>query len=1212
MGNVAKQTKDRSPLRWGDIDDIFNDPTEAVPTAEVFDRLVERQFEKYGEHIETPCAEARELLDQWAEDCGKSCLHLWHAACARLQPRLEAVGIGPCVNEVIDTPDAKGLNSAPRINDAELLGSNHDDMQELLAKPFVCMTGKLYGQKDRRNTQDGAWKRVEMPLLDWIKGAGKGKNSWGFSRHPESKLKEGTSVVLADAIEGARTDSAIQTMYAVGLDIDSGASLDAVIDKLEELGVFALVYTSHSHGKSSLVLKHDDIMRKLKLDKSPNRTQIQQYMRLHHKDRYDEGFIDTIEIEDVRKQTKDGLRTTLKTAPLDKFRVILPLWEPVELADLGSTVNQWKDAWADAVCGVSVNMLGINFDATCSDVNRLFFTPRHPKDGEYYSAVVQGRPLRYEEIVPHSKARYIKERGPSDPFAAVGGDLGGEPKREQFTTDDNLDLNKWHRGYKERWNAADAIESFCSDKVRVAGGEKAGTVHLECPFEHEHSSEGGTATMAMNPEENEAGYWTIFCRHDACQGRDKLEFIKAMVDDKWLDASVLTDEDWCVPIADDETDCSATLRDVSPSNDERSKIYLVIDNEMAGVLPEVSVLDLTKTCTKLIKRPDFDENAQAYLVEKVARRTHLGKITAKKLVKEALATNKGSLKLKKKRKKGAPPEIDLDDNQHRSAVDAAFKIMTDASDDPKLFHNGGRLTEIRTDEYETLSIASVSSMAFKARLEEHIDFTRDDKNVQAPQAIANAAYHKPFNTYPPLFRITTFPTYSAKMALIMTDGYHPESGLYHKRKTSVPIQKVAASPTPEEVSNAVELLVDLFADFPLDAMTRGELFKAVQSGTDVPSLCHILSAALTSICRDMIDGPTPNHLGRKDKPRVGATKIMGVASKIGTFDFAKPQSLPDSRSEVQKTIIASLDSGGSYVFFDNLPTGHENESDELAAAITAWPFYTGRRLGHTEMVTVKVSQVWISTGIRTQLSEQLAERTLLIDLDPQMETPGDRPTSSFKYNMDSYLPANVGKYTHALLVLVQNWISKGCPKWKGQALGGFESHAGVIGGILDAAGIYGFMGNREKLKSTVQSENPETEFLDALIEEYHSPLSKGREVLFRAWGDQPAPKSLKNDGERVSFEYADARVVSIKDVLNREGIAQKGWGYVVNEEGKVSYPDKARKTVPQKIATLTSTVREWRDAQTEIEQRQGRYVFEKVHKDQFGVMYRFIRLPLIG
>ncbi|WP_273283217.1 primase-helicase family protein [Pseudooceanicola atlanticus] len=457
-----------------------------------------------------------------------------------------------------------------KLNDAELLGVDHPEMQEMLQRPFVAMTGDLYGARDRRNTQDGDWKRVELPLLGWMVGADKGDvtngvthlRPWGLTRHPEAKSKEGSSIVLADALDGARTDSAIQTMYAVGLDIDSGAKLKDVLDKLEELGLFAIVYTSFSHGKSELVLKHDDIMRKLKLDDSPTRPQIQEYLREHHKDRFDASFINSIEIIETRKQTKDGLRTVLKTEPLDKFRVILPLWEPVELADLAPTVNQWKDVWADAVTGVAVNMLGVNFDSTSCDVNRLFYTPRHPEGADWYSAVVMGRPLRFEEIKPHSKTEYQKSRGVSDPFAAgtVGADGSGD--REQFVTEDGLNLNRWHRTHKDRFLMADVIESFVPDKVRVAGGERVGTVHLECPFEHEHSSEGGTATLARNPDANEFGVWSVACQHDSCRGRDKLEFLKAMLDENWFPEDVLTDEDWLIPLPDE--DLTPIVSDADP------------------------------------------------------------------------------------------------------------------------------------------------------------------------------------------------------------------------------------------------------------------------------------------------------------------------------------------------------------------------------------------------------------------------------------------------------------------------------------------------------------------------------------------------------------------------------------------------------------------------------------------------------------------------
>lgn len=127
------------------------------------------------------------------------------------------------------------------LNDAIILGEEHPDMVELLNRDVTFMTGNMYGAKDRRNTQDGDWQEVKLPLASWIGGGGEGKKAWGLSRHPVGKDKSGASIVLAKALGGKRTDRAIETMYAIGIDIDSGARLDETVAKLVELGIFATV-----------------------------------------------------------------------------------------------------------------------------------------------------------------------------------------------------------------------------------------------------------------------------------------------------------------------------------------------------------------------------------------------------------------------------------------------------------------------------------------------------------------------------------------------------------------------------------------------------------------------------------------------------------------------------------------------------------------------------------------------------------------------------------------------------------------------------------------------------------------------------------------------------------------------------------------------------------------------------------------------------------
>ncbi len=997
----------------------------------------------------------------------------------------------PDVVEELEGTTASEEDSEPelteivKMNDAELLGKDHPDMQALLNKPAVFMAGDLYGAKDRRNTQDGDWQRVELPWLAWLNGADNGKRTWGLTRHPVHKSKEGSSIVLADSIDGARKDGAIKTMYAVGLDIDSGAKLDDVIAKLEEKGLFAVVYTSHSHGKDTLVLKHDDIMRKLKLDESPNRTQIQIYLREHHKDRFDDEFIQTIEIGELRKQTPDGLRTILKTEPLDKFRVILPLWEPIELADLGASVNAWKEAWADVVIGVGVNILGVNIDATCSDVNRLFYTPRHPAGSDWYAAVVQGRPLRFEEIEPYSKIRYVKERDPGDPFASMGSDLD-TGKTELFITDNNFNLNEWHRNHKDRFLISDVIDSYCGDKIRVAGGEKAGTVHLECPYEHEHSSEGGTATMAMNPDENEAGYWTIFCRHDACNGRHKLEFLKAMLDEGWLPESVLTDGAWNIPLPDEEV--------VEETSEERE----LTPCELAAQFnTESRDEDIMKFMKRQLKLGNVDKNAQASITAEIASNTALTKRDVTRLWQDVRREMEDSLR-QRAEADGEQVETVPVVNQwdFGDMVKWGNKRIQDANaKSPRLFHYIDEIARIDENADRIPRVRMLIEKQFSAELNEitkwhHLSTVGDSerlKEVAAPSEVVSQLYNSAHTIYPRLRGLVTTPTFTRGGALISTPGFH-ESGLYYWNTGDFDIPAVSREPTAEEITEAKRLLVEeVFADFPLGGLSRDLIVAKVLNPDDpegVPAVTNLIAMLLLMFCRDLIDGPTPGHLLTKPSPGTGASLLTDVCSMIAHGEPTPAQPIPPNNEEMQKTLLTLIADGTNIVYFDNID--QSVDSGSLASALTA-PKVRGRILGKTQMAEAEVRTVWILCGNNVRMSQELIRRLVMVDLDANTSDPQHR--SGWRHeDIQTYVKENRGDLVWACLTLIQNWVAKGMKGDKGIILNSFENWSRIMGGILRDAGLKGFLRNRDALKERANDggEDDISIFLDAWWERYLS------------------------------------------------------------------------------------------------------------------------------
>ena len=978
----------------------------------------------------------------------------------------------------------------PTLLDADLLGKSTPAMEALLDKPAVFMAGQLYDQGDRRNSKDGDWKRTEFTWYEWM-----AMEKYGLANHPVAKGKQGNSLVFAEALEGARKDSAIKTMYAVGLDIDSGAALDDVIEKLIECELYAIVYTSFSHGKSKLDLKHDDIVRKLKLDDTPNRAQVQAYLREHHKDRFDADFIDGIKIVDARHQTKDGLRVIVETPPLDKFRVILPLAEPVELSDLGTTMTQWKKAWEDAVCGVAVNMLDVNFDASSCDVNRLFYTPRHPKDAEdWYAAIVQGDPLSFDEIEPYSKDSYVKKRDDSDPFA-MGTEGGNEREIQMLPSGRNL--NRWHKDHKERFLITDVIETFCDDKIRKAGGEKVGTVHIECPFEHEHSTSGGHGTMCMNPTENSEGYWTTFCRHDACSGRDKLEFVREMVEQGWFEESLLVDDQFNLGMADED------MEEEEPEPEEAEPEG--IDAEIAKFTPETSTKDLLKFLKKQAKL-GAEVAEQAAITTKMKQSTGLDKITLKRLWKTAIS----ELRTAQDEEDNNSAHPDIGEWGFDEQIEyAENRIASVNRKSPSFFQYMEVLARIEDNAESVPRIVLLDETKFRSELNAVTTWFETkmrgenvtQRKVAMPADVGRHLFGSRYSVYPNLRGLTKTPVFTKEGDLITVPGYHEASGLYYQPDNSLDIPQVPKVPTEEDVFEAKRLFIEeMFADFPLGGYKREEIIEQALHGEGIPAVTHIISMVLLMFCREMIIGPTPGHLLTKPSPGTGASLLTDICSLIANGEVTPAMTIPPSDEEMQKTLIALMSDGSNILYFDNIDK--DVNSGVLASAMTA-PKAKGRLLGHSSMLEADVRCVWVMCGNNVRLSDELIRRLVMVDLDARMAHPEER-SGWHHEDIGGWVRDNRGQLVWAALTLIQNWIAKGRPLQKKIILNSYENWSRIIGGICDEAGLGGFLSNRQELKERASDSGGDE--INILLEAWWSH-HKDKPVILRS-NDESEESSL--------------------------------------------------------------------------------------------------------
>ncbi|MGD0336197.1 MAG: hypothetical protein ABSB18_03770 [Candidatus Omnitrophota bacterium] len=306
---------------------------------------------------------------------------------------------------------------------------------------------------------------------------------------------------------------------------------------------------------------------------------------------------------------------------------------------------------------------------------------------------------------------------------------------------------------------------------------------------------------------------------------------------------------------------------------------------------------------------------------------------------------------------------------------------------------------------------------------------------------------------PYLKGIAPVPVFAPDGTLVTEPGYCEKTGFFYCPPKSFVLPKINCNPTTAELEVAKKWILDeLLGDFPF--IGRAEI-------------CHIVALLILSFVRNMIDGPTPLHLIEKSTAGTGATLLARAISYICIGgEFTVLAEGKDSE-EMRKRITSVLITAPWFLVLDNL--NRVLDSSALATILTA-TYWEDRILGQSTHLRIPVWCAWVATGNNPTLSYEITRRTIRIRLDAKTETPHLRDASQFKhYPLLPWVMENRAALVGAVLTLIQYWVAKGKPESK-KSLGGFESWAAVIGGVLECAGIEGFLENALDFYDDVQTE----------------------------------------------------------------------------------------------------------------------------------------------
>lgn len=402
------------------------------------------------------------------------------------------------------------------------------------------------------------------------------------------------------------------------------------------------------------------------------------------------------------------------------------------------------------------------------------------------------------------------------------------------------------------------------------------------------------------------------------------------------------------------------------------------------------------------------------------------------------------------------PTMRADEGDLGRAVEKVWSLLLASNRTPWLFRYAGLPTWVVPDDEGRPVAAALNEDRLRHMLARLAVWVRENAKGEVvsappPVAVVKSVLATPDPGLPVLMGIVATPVFGRNGKLLTSPGYHPDARLLYQPAPGFTVPAIPERPTPQQVEVARALISeDLLGDFPFVSPSE---------------MAHAVALLLLGFVRSMIDGPTPLHLIEKPTPGTGATLMVDSIATILTGAGASVMTEGRDDEEWRKRVTAKLRQVPSILLIDNLR--NKLDSSAVAAALTA-PFWEDRILGASEMARLPIRCVWIATGNNPEFSNEMARRLVRIRLDAHVERPWQR--GSFRHpDLMTWVRANRAKLVAACLTLCQAWIAAGRPRGA-KTIGSYENWAGTIGGILETAGIDGFLGNLDEMMAASDAE----------------------------------------------------------------------------------------------------------------------------------------------
>ena len=384
-----------------------------------------------------------------------------------------------------------------------------------------------------------------------------------------------------------------------------------------------------------------------------------------------------------------------------------------------------------------------------------------------------------------------------------------------------------------------------------------------------------------------------------------------------------------------------------------------------------------------------------------------------------------------------------------------------------------------------------------------------------------------FWSMPSIAGVTTTPTLRPDGSVLTAPGYDEATRFYHVPDADLTMPLLGnRPPSRADAQQALALLDGLLAGFPFVSATD----RAVA-----------LSALITPVARAAMT-VAPLHAIRASTAGTGKSFLADLVSMIATGRPCPVVAAGQTAEETEKRLVGLILGGFPLISIDNC--NNELGGDVLCQVIER-PLVRVRPLGRSEIVEVESRATLLATGNALRVRGDMTRRTLVCDLDANMERP---ETRSFPFDPVRRVLDDRGKYVAAALNVVRGYLHAGRPGRLGP-MASFAEWSDHVRSALVWLGHADPVGSME----AAREDDPELAELREIIGLWRDRLGIGTGLTARELADV-ASRRVQDDHGQWSAEMqmpdlfdALIRVAGERGIINTKRLGK----WLLAHEGRI-------------------------------------------------------------